>query len=82
MANVDDIVRGLTKAQSDMLSGRYDPEFARIEDAAALERMGLWAFDPAKQGADSEYYEMDITPLGLDVRACLLSSSGATDHAQ
>lgn len=77
MASVDDIVRGLTKAQrvrmrrdAIVLRSRHDTRVAM-----GLERKGL-----VERGRHLNQYVH--TAAGLVVRARLLSSCGATDHAQ
>lgn len=65
---IAEIAAGLSEAQRVLARGDYDPEFARIEDAAALERLGIWSFDSSSQDPDSEYYEVDWTPLGIQLR--------------
>lgn len=81
MANVDDIVRGLTKAQRRSIEGAQD----------MLSDHGGYPFytvritcNPWPEGV-AQFLTLNtdrLTPLGLEVRARLLSSSGATDHAQ
>ena len=64
-----EIVARLTKAQREMMSGDYDPEFASVVDASRLINLGLWAYDPSAQDCESEFYELDVTSLGFAVRA-------------
>lgn len=74
--DIAEVAKGLTKAQQQLMLGDYDPEFASIQDASVLERLGLWSYDPNKQDADSEYYDLDVTPLGLRVKAYLQGNEG------
>lgn len=69
MDDLANIAKGLTKAQRDMISGRYDPEFASVDDAAMLERLGLWKWEGPTE--DEEFYHFCFTPLGAAVRSHL-----------
>lgn len=72
---VADIAASLPPFLRQMVLGDYDPEFASTSDASELIRLGLWSWDPDKPiDPDSEYYELDITDLGLAVRAHLLET--------
>jgi hypothetical protein len=73
--DVAGIAARLSEAQRVLAKGDYDPEFARIEDAFALERMGIWSFDSGSQDPDSEYYELDWTPRGLALRNHLMEKN-------
>ncbi|MBW6523474.1 hypothetical protein KZ810_08175 [Sphingomonas sp. RHCKR47] len=67
------IAAGLTAQQRALASGRYDDDFASHEDAAALERAGIWEALPPDD--EDEFWRFDVTPLGLAVRAHLLSDT-------
>jgi len=69
MTDPEAIAATLSEAQRAIASGRYDPEFASIDDAAELERLGFWKWGGPTD--DDEFYHFDITPLGLAVRAIL-----------
>lgn len=73
MADVDDIVRGLTKAQRAVLMRNLHGNYT-IATLEALKRKGLMRVKCADPNPETGGWRH--TPLGLEVRARLLSSSG------
>ena len=69
-ADLASLARGLTKAQRELASGRYDDDFASHNDAAVLERAGIWVETPPDD--EDEHPRFVCTPLGLQLRAYLM----------
>lgn len=79
MANVDDIVRGLTKAQREALVAAYDDTIGRHAVLFLRNRSSTRIIASLRKKGISEEHRINIdrlTAAGLEVRARLLSSSG------